>query len=256
MTIATTGDGFPYNFPKGFQWGVMESQGTVLSHDAETLVVDHSGIEWTFAGQGFDNFDGRGWAGSGLLTGITASLGGMTLFDFSDMAIDMAEFRFLMDRNDSRGGLALMFRGDDEISGAEQNDALLGLSGDDVLHGFAGRDVFIGGLGQDTMTGGKGKDWFVFQGVSESTAFAPDLITGLKNNDRVDLRRIDTDKLTAGDQAFVVVAHFTGAAGELKVSYDGVSGLTLIEGDTDGDLLANLVIHAAGDLSGYANFML
>ncbi len=60
--------------------------------------------------------------------------------------------------------------------------------------------------------------------------------------DKIYLGRIDANSQVAGDQAFAFIgaAAFSGAAGELRVFEAG--GFQRIEGDTDGDQIADLVI--------------
>jgi hypothetical protein len=52
------------------------------------------------------------------------------------------------------------------------------------------------------------------------------------------------------------VQAFSGAAGELVISYDADKNRTRFEGDTDGDGKANLVFTANGDHSGFGDFLL
>jgi hypothetical protein len=60
--------------------------------------------------------------------------------------------------------------------------------------------------------------------------------------DRIELDRIDADTLTAGNQAFSWIGSnaFTGTAGELRAHEQ--SGTWFVEGDTNGDGAADLVI--------------
>ena len=60
--------------------------------------------------------------------------------------------------------------------------------------------------------------------------------------DKIDLGRIDADTLTAGDQAFSWIGSnaFSGSAGQLRAYQDGANWV--VEGDTDGNGAADLVI--------------
>jgi Ca2+-binding RTX toxin-like protein len=127
------------------------------------------------------------------------------------------------------------------------NLILFGGAGHDTLTAGDGADLLVGGARADGLTGGAGADTFRYDAAGDSIAGAEDLIgdfqTGL---DKIDLSRIDADSATAGDQAFHWIGSnaFSGggapSAGELRVYENG--GYGWIEGDTDGDGLADLVI--------------
>ena len=127
---------------------------------------------------------------------------------------------------------------------------LFGGAGHDPLTAGAGNDVLMGGGGADVLTGGGGADTFRYDATSDSSA-TPDLIGDfLAGTDRVDLGRIDADSHAAGNQAFRWIGPlpFTGAgpasAGELRAWQDP-GGSWFVEGDTDGDGDADLVIELA-----------
>jgi Ca2+-binding RTX toxin-like protein len=152
---------------------------------------------------------------------------------------------------------------DDTVYGDEQDDSLgggddvlRGMKGDDTLFGGEGVDTLLGGAGADQLTGGAGDDIFKFTKLGDSGPGTVDLIMDLTATDAIDLHRIDADTGTGGDQAFHLVGAFSGAAGELTLSYDLGADLTTISGDTDGDGDADLVITAAGDQSSFTNFVL
>jgi Ca2+-binding RTX toxin-like protein len=95
------------------------------------------------------------------------------------------------------------------------------------------------------MTGGTGADAFIF------TAIAPgetDTITDFSRaeSDLIKLKTIDADVSTDANEAFDFIgyADFTGEAGELRAVNHG--GSQLIEGDVDGDGLADISIVALG----------
>ena len=95
-----------------------------------------------------------------------------------------------------------------------------------------------------------------FATVSDSWKKGIDLVTDLTKADVIDLSAVDADSGNAGDQAFHLVGAFSHHAGELVVSYDASSGLTLVQGDVDGNGKADLIISVAGDLHGFTNFVL
>ena len=151
------------------------------------------------------------------------------------------------------GGNDVIFGGGgfDQLKGGSGNDQLFGEGGEDLLKGEDGDDLLAGGLGRDVQLGGAGKDIFDFNKTNESRVGANhDVIQGFRRveDDRIDLKTIDADTTTAGNQAFHLIgaAAFSGAAGELRFS----AGLLL--GDTNGDGLANFEIKVGG-LGGAVN---
>ncbi|GEO16236.1 calcium-binding protein [Microvirga aerophila] len=133
------------------------------------------------------------------------------------------------------------------------NDVITGGSGDDRLEGFAGNDRITGGLGGDSLYGGSGADRFIFRSISDSNLDGDgcDFIYGFsaKQKDRIDLARIDADATRSGNQAFSFVGakEFSGKAGELR--YEKVSGYTWVEGDVDGDGIADFSLALKGSLN-------
>lgn len=143
-------------------------------------------------------------------------------------------------------------RANDSLNGVSGNDTLLGGLGDDILGGRNGNDHLIGGagadrlvgnVGRDVLTGNSGKDVFDFRQTNDSTAgLGVDVITDYhRNEDIVDLSKIDANEIAAGDQAFAWIgtSGFSGA-GQLRYYWSG--GDTVIEGNVDGDNTAEFVL--------------
>lgn len=182
----------------------------------------------------------------------THPLTDITAFDVIDGAKG-ADLLDGTDGDDTISGLA----GDDTIYGGKGNDLvqggqgadLLGAGqGDDTIHGGAGDDTIHSGLGADLLYGDGGADTFVFARLTSSTVDPAGRDTVFFNHgqgDQIDLSAIDADTNTTGDQAFHLVTHFSGAAGELVVHHD--HGGYLVEGDVNGDGTADFAIqvHAA-----------
>lgn len=145
--------------------------------------------------------------------------------------------------------------GGDTLGGGLGNDFFHGASGADVLTGGGGADTLSGGRGADVLNGGGGDDRFVFDDL-DSIIGAGDLITDLRAQDTIDLSRIDADTGAAGDQGFVRVDTFSGAAGEATLRYQAAGDVTRLILDTDGDGGADIVIIAAGDHRDFNNFVL
>lgn len=136
--------------------------------------------------------------------------------------------------------------GRDALSGGEGADTLRGGLGGDRLDGGAGDDRLNGDWGRDVLTGGSGADVFVFAlGQTGATAATADLITDFAPGDRIDLSQIDAIAGNAApDDAFVLVASFTGTAGEVAVTALGSDTLVIL--DVDGDGVADAAIRLAG----------
>ena len=135
-----------------------------------------------------------------------------------------------------------------KLYGNGGNDSLNGQAGDDDLFGGTGNDTLTGGTGQDKLVGGAGNDRFVFDdgdfgGATRTTA---DQITDFAAGDTIDLGGVDANSLLAGDQGFgfVGTSAFSHMAGELR--YEKVSGDTYVQGDINGDGIADFMIHLAG----------
>lgn len=139
--------------------------------------------------------------------------------------------------------------GDDRLAGGTDDDVLLGASGNDLLRGGAGRDRLDGGVGRDwieggagadLLAGGTGRDRFRFDSLAE---IAPgEAILDLERGDRIDVRAIDADPTTPGDQAFRFLGGggFTGDGSELRLE----AGRLLF--DVDGDRIADAVLALPG----------
>ncbi|HEU0099131.1 MAG TPA: pre-peptidase C-terminal domain-containing protein [Allosphingosinicella sp.] len=114
---------------------------------------------------------------------------------------------------------------------------------DDTLKGGANKDLLLGNLGADTLSGGGGADVFRYDSTADSNSASKDHITDFAPGvDKIDLSRIDANANVAGDQAFSWIGsnEFSGSAGQLRAYQQ--SGSWFVEGDTNGDGVADLVI--------------
>jgi len=129
--------------------------------------------------------------------------------------------------------------GSDTIRGLGGNDVLIGLDGADVLDGGLGNDILIGGLGRDLLTGGAGADRFQLDSAAESIGTGRDRILDFQQGlDKIDLASLE------GDFAYLGKKAFTGAGNEVRYMKSG--SLTIVEGDLDGDRIADFQIEVAG----------
>jgi Ca2+-binding RTX toxin-like protein len=149
---------------------------------------------------------------------------------------------------DDRALLRQMFRhadqfrgshGEDVAFGFRGNDRLFGGGGNDDIDGDGGSDVLVGGRGADHLTGGSGADRFVFNAVGQSSGVHVDTVEDFsqEEQDKVDFRGI-------GGLHFIGDSPFHGKAGELRYHFTG--GVTVAEGDVDGDGTADVVVGFTG----------
>ncbi|MES2196596.1 MAG: M10 family metallopeptidase C-terminal domain-containing protein [Pseudomonadota bacterium] len=142
--------------------------------------------------------------------------------------------------------------GNDTLIANDLGCSLTGGAGNDTLTGGAGIDRLLGGIGVDTMNGGGGADTFVFAfGDSSAASGQHDRINGfIAGVDRIDLSGIDAIAATGASDLFrfVGTSAFSGAAGELNYSYNSSLGVTVVQGDTNGDRVADFAVDLAGNL--------
>lgn len=197
---------------------------TVYGNDLDNRMVGSDGIDTMSGGIGNDSLQGLG--GNDYLDG---GLGDDSL----------------------TGGL-----GNDQIQGGDGSDKLYGNEGDDYLWGGAGDDLLEGGAGNDVMSGGTGKDLFQFR---PGDLGGYDVISDLNQTegDRISLSLIDAKSGTTTNDAFTFVgtSNFSNVAGQLR--YSVVDGGVLVQGDVNGDGIADLSVLVSGWTSVSAqNFIL
>jgi Ca2+-binding RTX toxin-like protein len=154
--------------------------------------------------------------------------------------------------------------GDDTLIGGGGYDNLTGGAGDDIIVGVAAFGTFAvnmdGGLGADRLyASGKGNhttSTISYHDIADSTPADPDTIFNLGAQDFIYLYAIDADTGQADDQAFTIVDHFDGHAGELMLSYDHLRKLTNLEADVDGDGQADMLVVLTGKHVDFDNFAL
>ncbi len=137
------------------------------------------------------------------------------------------------------------------VNGLAETDGafrFFGGAGADTFIGGAGVDLFVGGLSADRLTGGGGNDVFAYRNTAQSTAAGGgiDRILDFTVGDLIDLATIDANTLIAGNDAFAFIgaAAFSGA-GQLRTTFDVLNNYWLVEGDTDGNGVADLTIQVA-----------
>ena len=134
------------------------------------------------------------------------------------------------------------------VFGGAGNDSITGSDGNDNIKGRGGDDVIAGGLGADQLTGGAGADTFLYQSSAQSAGAGADHILDFEHGDRIDVHLIDANGNAGdGDQAFAFIGAgtFSGVAGELRASFDSGNNVWAVEGDTNGDGVADFLILVA-----------
>ena len=143
--------------------------------------------------------------------------------------------------------------GNDRLIANDLGCTLSGGGGADTLTGGAGNDRLLGGSGIDNMTGGSSGDTFVFLlGDSSAASGQHDRITDfLSGTDHIDLSGFDAISSSGSyDQfRFIATAAFHGAAGELNYFHNSSTGVTTLQGDTNGDGVADFAIDISGNVT-------
>lgn len=183
-----------------------------------------------------------------ILTSVTLTLGSAIENGTLTSAASLA-------RNLTGNALANTLTGSDAanvLSGLDGNDKIYGKAGADKLIGGNGDDSLSGGLGYDELTGGAGNDRFIFASLAEigggDQGLPSDLVKDfVQGQDRIDLSAIDSKTATVTNEAFSFIgsAAFT-AAGQLHAFANSATNRTLIEGDVDGDKIADFQLQLVG----------
>jgi Ca2+-binding RTX toxin-like protein len=122
-----------------------------------------------------------------------------------------------------------------------------------VIVGNESANVLTGKGGPDRLTGNAGADMFVFADGETGASFAArDVITDFTiGQDVLHLIGIDANAGTAAADLFYFIGStsFSGFAGELHYRYEAVRNTTVLEGDTNGDLLADFALDLIGNIA-------
>lgn len=274
--------------------GSAETDGAFIYYagQGDDVVIGGAGNDAFFFGNDgrFDEFDRiDGGAGSDQL-GLRGDYSFQTVFQAD--TIKNIETIVLMSAYDTRygiegnGGFAYDLKLDDAnlaagqlmiingnalradewitFDGSAETDGrfkMIGGAGEDWFTGGAGDDQFYGRGGADVLTGGGGDDTFFYRDALDSTTTARDLIADFNTGDRIDLSEIDANLGLAGNNSFAFIgdAEFGQVAGQLRAYLDTNSGNWLVEGDIDGDGIADISIEvrvADGHNLGLPDFIL
>ena len=209
-----------------------------------------AGDDLVIGGAGADN----AWGGDGVDTySYAGETAGVTVTINQSRTVDGRTEFLTAFENLTGTAKADQLTGDggaNTLSGGAGNDRLIGLGGNDRLEGGDGDDVLTGGAGVDRLIGGAGKDVFAFDdGDSGAIKRLADTIVDFSraDGDKIDLSAIDAVERTVRDEKFTAIGTgaFHGVAGELRFVTTGA--VTFVEGDTDGDKVADFALTVNGD---------
>jgi VCBS repeat-containing protein len=135
-------------------------------------------------------------------------------------------------------------------SGNALANSLIGNAAANTLFGDAGNDVLTAGAGADMLTGGVGADRFILATLADTGVGAGlrDIITDFVSGaDKLQFTGIDANTGVALDQAFSMIntAAFGNVAGQLRYFVDGAD--TVLEGDVNGDGVADFQLQLTGN---------
>jgi Ca2+-binding RTX toxin-like protein len=265
----------------------LDGQGgadTLLGGPGNDSITGGTGLDYLSGGAGIDIYRSTDTSGvvADLASGFVNSLTGQPLdfvepnfetYQFSDgndivvgwtqnLTVDLGAGAdwfadFSPGHNDVVFGDALSSGvfGDDTLQGLAGDDSLAGRGGADQLYGGDGADTLIGGDGADYLSGAAGVDRFVFEATSDSPLAAPDVIADFQTGvDRIDLSPIDANGAAVGLGTFAFVINFTGVAGQLRIR--SFAGFSVVEGDTNGDQVADIVITVIGSTPSASDLIL
>jgi Ca2+-binding RTX toxin-like protein len=187
-----------------------------------------------FHGSGF-TYDADGIPTGGTVTSYANYENGRLLGSISGMSLSATALVKAASTYSTRDDMALYkaaLRGNDQITGGRA---------DDRLEGFGGNDK---------ITGGRGADTFVFKSIRDSGPTSDDcdfiMDFSTRQKDRIDLSAIDANLSRKGNQAFSFIGakEFGAKAGELR--YEKLESYTVVEGDVNGDGVADFSIALKG----------
>ncbi len=209
--------------------------------DGDDLFTGGAGHDQMTGYGGSDVFDGGEGQDTVLLSWITS--GDAAVIDMAAGTYEGAAAGNTYISIENFYGTSIAAAGD-TILGDDNKNYFFGRAGDDTLDGRGGDDVLVGGTGADTLTGGAGVDWFFYANTSESgtTAGTRDLITDFtRGEDYFDLSMIDAQTGVSSNQQ--PDRHRRLVRPD---RYEHVGGNTIVEGDVNGDAVADFSIELSG----------
>ena len=151
--------------------------------------------------------------------------------------------RFTVNGAGLHSGETMVVNGSGETSASLR---LIGGAAGDTLTGGGGNDEIFGNLGADILSGNGGADAFIYTDVAQSRGGTIDRILDFSTGtDKIDLSAIDANSNADGNQAFTFSndGSFHNTAGELRTTFDAQNNRWVVEGDVNGDGIADFTVH-------------
>lgn len=242
---------------------VTENDELFLS-DTTFSAAGEDAFTYVYTGTGFVDNNADDIPDAGTIHDISVTFEDEPIFFLSGLNMSWADYWNFVALGDQALFLNTVFGSADTITGSGGNDYLIGLGGNDTMSGGGGKDTLDGGKGKDDIEGGNGKDKlvggaqrdtltgdagadvFVFAKAKDTGVGASkhDIVTdyNAEGGDVIDLRKMnDNDDFHLGGNAF------DSEAGEI-IGFQNAPGEFLVQGDLDGDAIADFEILLSGDL--------
>lgn len=194
-----------------------------------TVINATTGGVWEFTGINFGNYNADIPA-SGIITGITYSVNGVTLFSESPAFAELPMFIASALAGDYYGAAYYLYFGSNDVTGTSGNDYLTGFNGDDTLRGSDGDDTLVGGQGADILDGGAGFDTADYSTESRS------IVVGFTNTPVLQ----EWDPLSsvgANDQLYSIERVIGSSFNDQLTYFDGATSITFVGGAGDDRLI-------------------
>lgn len=214
----------------------------IFGNDGNDVLVAGGGADMIFGGTGDDTILGEG--GDDILEGGAGRdtiIGGAGDDTFVASAGDGDDLYFGDEGSDTLNMASVQADIMADLGGSGSMGVVTSaVTGTDLLWGIenittgGGNDVIIASQVANVMNGGAGNDTFRFLSAAAANG---DVIEDFQPGDKIDLSGIDAHLGVTGNQAFTLASGaFTGAAGELLVTYENREGVdyTVVEGNTSG----------------------
>jgi Ca2+-binding RTX toxin-like protein len=214
-----------------------------------TLSEDGMRMDYTFSpsdGVSFVSDAGFSAAWTGTVNSIVSFGPNGPLTAGEGFSVDAATLHTAIENGDTDAINALLWSGNDQMTGSASDDTLLGYAGRDTLIGGSGNDTLIGGAGSDRLVGGDGSD-NLFGGDGNDRLFGGrgvdvlnggagndvigggvggDTVTGGAGADTFDFRSMAYIQIDGND----LVADFSHAQGD-KIDIQMIDAQTAVDGD-------------------------
>lgn len=244
----------------------------LYGEDGDDLLYGERNDDTLYGGAGDDQLyggDGSDHLGGGVGADYLAGGAGNdfyfiddsfdTIFEAANEGRDLVTSTIGYTLGDNLEDLVLEGTGGLVGTGNALDNLIIGGSGNNILYGMDGNDTLYGRGGGDTLYGGAGADRFKYQSVIDSPNGNADRIKDFSaaEGDVIDFSYMDADSRTSADESFAWLGTgaFTGAGAQLR--YNIVGSDSHIEGDVNGDGIADFTIVVEGTTTLVAaNFML